>query len=274
MADLVDKAESDMSQLINRVGTSAASKTGQAAMHFSVTIAKTVTNAPYAAAAAVWGAAADAINHSRDTGRVALKTFTNLNDGRREVIVLDDRAVSKEFERELHRHGVTWAVEAHKDGSRTFHVQGKDAELVHHSLTVAAARVDKSLASLARADDTEISRANNGVEPAHGTDELRGDEPVRTPSEAATQPDGPSGIERDEATTDRGGHSELREPAATRREQAPTVSARDQTRRRNAERIDKKVSEKKSEIATQKSPTKRRSVSRESTEAARASRRK
>jgi hypothetical protein len=54
MADLIDKAESDMSQMINRVGSQAVSRGGRAAVKLSINVAKSVTNAPYAAAAAVW----------------------------------------------------------------------------------------------------------------------------------------------------------------------------------------------------------------------------
>ena len=42
----------------------------------------------------------------------------------------------------------------------------------------------------------------------------------------------PAVVEQDGAVTDRGGHSEQRDPAASRAEQAPQISARDQTRRR------------------------------------------
>lgn len=459
MADLIDKAESDMSQMINRVGSQAVSRGGQAAVKLSINVARSVTNAPYAAAAAVWGAARRAVHEATDTGKVTLKTFSNLADGRREVITLDDQAVSRELEKELKRHGVTWAMEKQSDGSTTFHVQGADIELVQHALGVAAERVDERLVrrggdrqeqpqqeqsaqeqarehdgteqeqSVAERDDqvldldeaersaladelrkyadyregdldldtreraaelsndptyaydeqattealeqeqeqigqfqqeqiaaaspyreladqveqtgrldltddavrrdvTEvventgwrldgdaqdappqpIQRVVEAVqaprpqeqpqhdqvpqqaaperdeydEPvqadsvgAHGTDELPEDAPARSSADDATvehnQP--AATAERDEAVADRGGHSEQRDPAASRAEQAPQISARDQTRRRNADRIDKKVTEKKAELSADKARTKKRGPRRDTANEARPTRR-
>ena len=48
----------------------------------------------------MWGAARRAVHEATDTGKVTLKTFSNLADGRREVITLDDQAVSRELEKE------------------------------------------------------------------------------------------------------------------------------------------------------------------------------
>lgn len=47
--------------------------------------------------------------------------------------------------RELRRHGVTFAVERSADGTRYFHVEGRNAELVEHALRLAAARVDEQI---------------------------------------------------------------------------------------------------------------------------------
>ena len=316
MADLIDKAESDMSQMINRVGSQAVSRGGRAAVKLSINVARSVTNAPYAAAAAVWGAARRAVHEATDTGKVTLKTFSNLADGRREVITLDDQAVSRELEKELKRHGVTWAMEKQSDGSTTFHVQGADIELVQHALGVAAERVDERLVrrggdrqeqpqqeqsaqeqarehdgteqeqSVAERDDQVPQQAaperDEYDEPvqadsvgAHGTDELREDAPARSSADDATvehnQP--AATAERDEAVADRGGHSEQRDPAASRAEQAPQISARDQTRRRNADRIDKKVTEKKAELSADKARTKKRGPRRDTANEARPTRR-
>lgn len=273
MADLVDKAESDMSQLINKVGTQVASRSGKAAVTLSVNVAKGVANVPYTAAAAMWGAARQAIHDAKDSGRVTLKEFSNLADGRREVVTLDDQAVSRELEKELKRHGVTWASEKQPDGSTTFHVQGKDIELVQHALGVAAQRVDERLVS-----QRDVQPAVDDVQ-QYGADDLREDAPDlpqsvvdETPARAGDEPavDAP---EPDGTVVDQGGHTEQRQPAATRAEQAPQVSARDQTRRRNADRIDKKVAEKKAERSTEKTRTKKRTPSRDSSESSRASRR-
>ena len=288
MADLIDKAESDMSQMINRVGSQAVSRGGRAAVKLSINVAKSVTNAPYAAAAAVWGAARRAVHEATDTGKVTLKTFSNLADGRREVITLDDQAVSRELEKELKRHGVTWAMEKQSDGSTTFHVQGADIELVQHALGVAAERVDERLVRRG-GDRQEQPRdlVDATAVPTHGSDELREDAPEQNVVDAnadrsdddVTRPvDEPDRqpaavVEQDGAVTDRGGHSEQRDPAASRAEQAPQISARDQTRRRNADRIDKKVTEKKAELSADKARTKKRAPRRDTANEARPTRR-
>lgn len=288
MADLIDKAESDMSQMINRVGSQAVSRGGQAAVKLSINVAKSVTNAPYAAAAAVWGAARRAVHEATDTGKVTLKTFSNLADGRREVITLDDQAVSRELEKELKRHGVTWAMEKQSDGSTTFHVQGADIELVQHALGVAAERVDERLVRRG-GDRQEQPRdlVDATAVPTHGSDELREDAPEQNVVDAnadrsdddVTRPvDEPDRqpaavVEQDGAVTDRGGHSEQRDPAASRAEQAPQISGRDQTRRRNADRIDKKVTEKKAELSADKARTKKRAPRRDTANEARPTRR-
>lgn len=144
MADLVDKAEAELSQIMARITMA----TMQSGLRLSATVGKGIVAAPYTAAAAVWNLSSNLINKAThpEQGKVSLRQFTQLTEGKRDVVKLDDKAVSREFERELKRHGVTWTVEQHRDGSRTFHVQGKDAELIQHALGVAAARVDEKIA--------------------------------------------------------------------------------------------------------------------------------
>lgn len=144
MADLVDKAEAELSQIMARITMA----TMQRGLRLSATVGKGVALAPYKVAAAVWNVTSNAISKAAhpDQGKVSLRQFTQLTEGKRDVVKLDDKAVAREFERELKRHGVTWTVEQHRDGSRTFHVQGKDAELIQHALGVAAARVDEKIA--------------------------------------------------------------------------------------------------------------------------------
>lgn len=144
MADLVDKAEAELSQIMARITMA----TMQSGLRLSATVGKGVALAPYKVAAAVWNVTSNAISKAAhpEQGKVSLRQFTQLTEGKRDVVKLDDKAVSREFERELKRHGVTWTVEQHRDGSRTFHVQGKDAELIQHALGVAAARVDEKIA--------------------------------------------------------------------------------------------------------------------------------
>lgn len=144
MADLVDKAEAELTQIMARITMA----TMQRGLRLSATVGKGIVAAPYKAAAAVWNLSSNLINKATrpEQGKVSLKQFTQLTEGKRDMVKLDDKAVSREFERELKRHGVTWTVEQHRDGSRTFHVQGKDAELIQHALGVAAARVDEKIA--------------------------------------------------------------------------------------------------------------------------------
>src|SRR5699024_8138194 len=113
---------------------------GQTAVKMTVKIKDDVKNRSVKAAAAMWG------HLHPDQGEVSLKTFSEMTDGKRGVVNLDDKAVSREFERELKRHGVTWTVEHHRDGAATFHVEGKDTELIQHARGVAAARVDERIA--------------------------------------------------------------------------------------------------------------------------------
>ena len=207
MVDLVDKGEAELQQLTQKVTMT----TSSASMKASLWVGKGVAAAPFKAVTAIYRSIQKNVNKQRESGQVSLKDFSKIAEGKRDLVNIDDRAVSKELERELRRHGVVWSVETHRDGSRTFHVQGKDAELIQHALTVAAERV-------------------------------------------TTQPD--------EAVTDRGGHSIEREPALTRSEQRPEQTARDRTRAHAAEKIDKDVKQRKAEIDSSKTRTKKRTPSR------------
>jgi len=288
MVDLVDKGEAELQQLTQKVTMSASS----ASMKASLWVGKGVAAAPFKAVAAIYRQLEMRANRRQESGQVALKEFTRIAEGKRELVNIDDKAVSKELERELRRHGVLWSVETHRDGSRTFHIQGKDAELIQHALTVAAERVDEKLARNApelqnaapqqeheqsqeheqQPQQGEQSRTDDHDQeqvPVHGTDELREDAPriesaevsdTRTrddseaPERTATQPD--------EAVTDRGGHSIEREPAITRSEQRPEKTASDRTRAHVAEKIDRKVEQRKSEMEQTKTRTKKRTQSR------------
>lgn len=142
MVDLVDKGEAELQQLAQKV-TIATSSSGTKA---TLWIGKKVGAAPFKAVVAVFRAIQQNANAQRKSGQVSLKEFTQIAEGKRELVNIDDAAVSKELERELRRHGVLWSVEAHRDGARTFHIRGVDAELIQHSLSIAAARVDEKLA--------------------------------------------------------------------------------------------------------------------------------
>ena len=278
MVDLVDKGEAELQQLTQKVTMT----TSSASMKASLWVGKGVAAAPFKAVTAIYRSIQKNVNKQRESGQVSLKDFSKIAEGKRDLVNIDDRAVSKELERELRRHGVVWSVETHRDGSRTFHVQGKDAELIQHALTVAAERVDEKLARNApelqqgaaqqeqqQPVEPTLSSDDQTQVPVHGTDELREDAPrvesaelsetrTRTddaaPERVTTQPD--------EAVTDRGGHSIEREPALTRSEQRPEQTARDRTRAHAAEKIDKDVKQRKAEIDSSKTRTKKRTPSR------------
>lgn len=381
MADLVDKGEAELQQLTQKVTMT----TTSASVKASVWVGKGVAAAPFKAVAAIYRSLEQSINKQRESGQVSLKAFTQIAEGKRELVSIDDRAVAKELERELRRHGVVWSVETHRDGSRTFHVKGKDAELIQHALTVAAERVDEKLArnapelqspredqqitervdeepvfeenqpdrttrlvdhgsapyqhdekasqsyfvtieqndvkqtlwgvDLERAvsqsgaqigdgisienvgsmpvtlpDGTETHRNTWNVqvtEPqervqqqeagmsidAHGTDELREDAPSverAEPSETPTREDAVAPTrtpeQADGAVTDRGGHSIEQQPAITRSEQRPEATPRDRTRAHAAEKIDKNVKQRKSEIEQTKTRAKKRTPGRSATD--------
>lgn len=146
MSDLMDKTEAELQQIASRVTMQVA----RSHVQFSVKLTSHVTHAAYKALAAMSLSVANRIHPQQ--GKVSLKTFSNLGGDKRDVLTLDDAAVSSELQRELKRHGVTWSVESHTDGSRTFHVLGKDTALIHHALKVASDRVDRRTLSKSRTD--------------------------------------------------------------------------------------------------------------------------
>lgn len=272
MVDLVDKGEAELQQLTQKVTMTASSTSVKA----SLWVGQKLTAAPFKVAAAVYRSIQQSVNAQRESGQVALKEFTRIAEGKRELVNIDDAAVSKELERELRRHGVLWSVETHRDGSRTFHIQGKDAELIQHALAVAAERVDEKLARNAPELQTPAPEQTHDEQhqeqvPVHGTDELREDAPrieSAELSETQTREDdaAPERVttQPDEAVTDRGGHSIEREPALTRSEQRPEKTPGDRTRAHVVEKIDKKVDQRKAELEQSKTRSKKRSQVRSS----------
>lgn len=77
-----------------------------------------------------------------DRGQVSLNRFTQLAQSR-EPVHVTDREVAKILRTELKKHGATFAVEKHLDGSMTYHAEGKDATLIAHALEQAEKRVDE-----------------------------------------------------------------------------------------------------------------------------------
>lgn len=140
MVDMVDKATGELEQLSQRVVT----QTVQSGVRLSVNVGAHTTQATMKAVAAIWRRASTSAP-VREGGQLSLKDFTRATEGSRSAVKLDDAAVSKAFEHELKKHGVTWAVEKMSDGSRTYHVQGKDLDVVQRSLATAAQRIDERI---------------------------------------------------------------------------------------------------------------------------------
>lgn len=273
MADLLDKGEQEMQQLVTRVSM----KAGEAGFKASLQLTKKMTLAPFQAAQAIFAAVSQELHKSKSSSELSLKAFSEAAQGKREVLNIDDAKVSKEFARELNKHGVLWSVERHPDGAQTFHIQGKDAELVQHALGAAAQRVDEKLALNApelqaeRPEQQQTQEQSQQVQDAaarevpvqeaetqrldvpanqqvhtldniapHGNDELREDVPA---SRAAER--------------DHGGHSAEREPALSRQERDPKLTPIDSTRTQIKTEITKRVDAEKARASTKKNTRER-----------------
>ena len=173
MPDLMSSAENELQQLMSRV----AMKAGAQTVRYSLKVSGKLAALPFKIAGAIFGAISKEIHKGQSQGQVSLKAFTKNADGKRDVVKLDDEKVSKEFAKELRRHGVLWSVENHPDGSKTFHIEGKDAELVQHALGVAANRIDEKI--------------------ARGAPELQADPETQAPDQE--QPSAPEHDEQDPA---------------------------------------------------------------------------
>lgn len=159
MADMTEKAAGDLQQAGTQMGRSAATtgtragiRVGKGAFGIGVGIsAGVIYGTVKAILALVESSRQYASNHGRvdanDPARqVGLREFNRIADGKREFMPVQDAQIARQFSRELRKHGVTFAVEKQRDGSRTFHVKGRDAGVVEHALATAAARIDDQLA--------------------------------------------------------------------------------------------------------------------------------
>lgn len=147
MADLIDSASSELQQ--------AGSQVTRAGVRTGVTIASSATRvSARVAARGVQGTVRGVLSlleavrsaTASRSGEVKLREFAQRVDGKREVLPISDAEVSRQFTRELRRYGVLFSVERMPDGSRAFHVQGKDAALIEHALTRACNTVDERIA--------------------------------------------------------------------------------------------------------------------------------
>ncbi|WP_316295805.1 DUF3801 domain-containing protein [Clavibacter michiganensis] len=141
MPDLVDAAQGEVQQLTQRVAMNAA--TG--GIRISSSVAKAGVGHGMALLGGLLTAARSALDEFRSTGKVSLKELAGTGSAR-QLVDVADKLVARELERTLKRYGVTFAVEAARDGSRTFHVQGKDVQVVERALSKAAERIDDRIA--------------------------------------------------------------------------------------------------------------------------------
>lgn len=148
MADLIDSAAGELQQAgsqLTRAGVQTTVKIAAAATRITAKVGARAVGGTIHALIALLDAAREATRSRAQEGEVKLRQFTRVTDGKREVVPIKDTEVARQLSRELRRHGVTFAVEKNADGSRTFHVQGKDATLIEHALTSAAVRVDERI---------------------------------------------------------------------------------------------------------------------------------
>lgn len=278
MSDLLDKGEQEMQQLVTRVSM----KAGEAGFKASLQLTKHMTLAPFQAATAIFTAVSEKLHKSKTSSEMSLKAFSQAVEGKREVLNIDDAKVSKEFERELNKHGVLWSVERHPDGTQTFHIQGKDAELVQHALGAAAQRVDEKLALNAPELQADRPAPQQMQEQAQSTQQRQPEEaatrevPVQEAEtqrldlpeqQAAHTPDQIAPHGNDElredtpahqaAERDHGGRSAEREPALSRHERDPKLTPIDSTRTQVKAEITKRVDAEKTRTATKKNTRER-----------------
>lgn len=93
MVDLVDKGEAELQQLTQKVTMT----TSSASMKASLWVGKGVAAAPFKAVTAIYRSIQKNVNKQRESGQVSLKDFSKIAEGKRDLVNIDDRAVSKEL---------------------------------------------------------------------------------------------------------------------------------------------------------------------------------
>lgn len=144
--ELIDAASDESKQVAIRTTEAVVKGAFQMAVKVSSGAVHLSTGSAVAALRSMRNAAAAALHEQRTTGKISVRDFGRTITGSREVVDIDDAAVSREMESTLKRYGCTFAVEQGADGTRTFHVQGKDVQVVEHALSVASQRVDQKIA--------------------------------------------------------------------------------------------------------------------------------
>lgn len=148
MADLIDSAAGELQQAgsqLTRAGVRTSVAIAAGTTRVSARIGARAVGGTVRGLVALLDAVRQATRSRSQEGELSLRQFTRVVDGKREVVPIKDAEVARQLGRELRRHGVTFAIERNADGSRTFHVQGKDAALIEHALTQASIRVDERI---------------------------------------------------------------------------------------------------------------------------------
>lgn len=142
MPELIDAASEESKQVVVRTGGVAGRAAFEVAMKLTQGTAGTLRNV----LDGIIQATQHALHELQTTGKVSVKTFGATINGTREMVDISDKAVARELEGSLKRYGVTFAIEKDADGARTFHVQGKDVQVVEKALRAASQRVDEKIA--------------------------------------------------------------------------------------------------------------------------------
>lgn len=145
MSDLIDNAAGELQQAGSQLARGGV-RTGVKIAAGTTRISVRVLGSTAHGVLALLGSVRRMTRTRAQEGELNLRQFTRMADGKREVVPIKDAEVARQLSRELRRHAVTFAIERNADGSRTFHVQGKDATLIEHALTVASVRVDERIA--------------------------------------------------------------------------------------------------------------------------------
>ncbi len=141
MPDLVDAAQGEVQQLTQRVAMSS----GQAGVRGSLRVAAKTSTTMLHVVTALLAGLRQGRDGTTEPGQVSLKELAGTGSAR-QLVDVADKLGSRELERTLKRNGVTFAVEAARDGSRTFHVQGKDVQVDERAQSKAAERIDDRIA--------------------------------------------------------------------------------------------------------------------------------
>lgn len=196
MSDMTASAASQMESMSTRAATTGVKHGVRASValssggtRVSAHVANRTAGGTIRALVAIIEAARFAGSKNGESGRVGLKQFTKITNGKREILPISEKKVAREFIRELRKHGVTFAIDVHRDGSRTFHVEGKDVAVVEHALSQASARVDEQIQREAERRAERDQDQPEQAQPVQTEGDDLAEETVAETVENATEPD-------------------------------------------------------------------------------------